>query len=143
MIDVVIGLQWKPLRLYNVILWILFGTYIADEFVGQDNFYAYCIVLSLACIAVSILNWAVVLLRILILYPFPTCARHKCHTMQDYAWLIGSIYGRASWGKYRYWCNCGDEYVRVKRRFLRVLENGTTIPYKKLTGVRTWVDDRG
>ncbi|MFA6244422.1 MAG: hypothetical protein WC655_25995 [Candidatus Hydrogenedentales bacterium] len=93
----------------------------------------------------SVVFWLVTLAYTLVFYPFPVCANGKCHKMSDYIWSIGTIYGWEALGFHHYWCACGDEYVRLgRRRFARVSGNGEDchfVPYKRLSGIREWVDD--
>jgi hypothetical protein len=98
-----------------------------------------------------LLTWLILLGRILVFYPFPTCRRGKCHSIDDYDWSIQRIYGRVMGCRtYHYWCRCGDEYVRKGRRFMEFLYEDSkredrlvTKPYKVLTGFRTWSDEPG
>lgn len=94
-----------------------------------------------SAIAVLILVWLILLGRILLFFPFPTCRKGKCHSIGDYVWYVGSIYGRVRWGVYHYRCRCGDEYIRKGRKFMEVLPDGTKRSYKQLVGFRKWADD--
>lgn len=103
--------------------------------------------------------WILLLGRILLFYPFPTCKKSPCSTIADYNWDARFIFGRAGWNSYIYECRCGDFYLRHGRRFLIVVEpepgpeehpeksrdvritGANTRPYVKLTGFRTWACD--
>jgi hypothetical protein len=92
-------------------------------------------------VVVFLLAWAVLLGRILLLFPFPSCRHGKCHSIDDYTWNWGSLFGREAWGVYYYKCKCGHQYIREGKRFMEILSDGTKCPYKKLIGFRKWTDD--
>jgi hypothetical protein len=58
----------------------------------------------------------------------PTCANGKCHT-RDY-WPVGETPN----GETVFRCDCGLQYVDSTPRFMRLLADGTTTPYR----IRTW-----
>lgn len=87
------------------------------------------------------LTWLVLVTRNVLLRPFPVCRQGKCRTFREYVWKRGSIYGWEKGGIFRYRCRCGDEYLRVGKRFLQVLDDGATRPYKKYQRGGKWVDD--
>ncbi len=144
------------------------AVFLADLFVGQIRWpgrfifviFLYSISLALAShlndeiglslwigvpsliVIVLLLVWALKLGPLLLFYPFPPCRGGQCCSINDYAWVVGRIYGREKWGQYRYWCKCcDDEYVRRGTRFLHVLPDGTERPYLKLVGFRNWQPD--
>lgn len=81
------------------------------------------IVFAISIVLVAL--WAVLLSRILLFFPFPTCRRGCCSTIEDYNWDMGRLYGRERWGVYSYTCRCGDRYERVGRTFVSIDEAGT------------------
>jgi hypothetical protein len=87
-----------------------------------------------------LLTWLIVLSRNLLLMPFPECRRGKHRTFRGYVWKRGTLYGYERGGIFRYHCKCGDEYVRDGNRFMEVLTDGTTRPYKKYQD-GNWVND--
>jgi hypothetical protein len=86
-------------------------------------------------------TWAILLGRIVLLFPFPICREGKCRGLNGYVWKKGTLYGSKKGGLYRYRCRCGREYVRKGRKFMEVGSEGVAQPYKKLTGFREWTDD--
>jgi len=131
-----------------VCLGALLGMYMTQAVAsfGISDWQALLLGFSIGFIAVSILFWVIALGQILLLFPFPRCEKNKCHRMSDYRWSIGTIYGWEAWGVHRYWCSCGDEYVRHGRRFMRAIYEDDTfeiVPYKRLVGFRKWADDEG
>lgn len=88
-------------------------------------------------------TWIITVGRLRLFYPLPLCQQGKCKDYDDYDWPVGTVYGREWGGIYRYRCNCHkDEYIRKGNKFLIVLSNQTTEPYKKLAGFRAWVEDK-
>ena len=80
--------------------------------------------------------------RLRLLFPFPLCRRGKCYRFgQDYVWRLGTLFGYEGKGIYLYGCRCGDMYIREGKRFMALLPDDTTLPYKKLVGFRKWEDD--
>jgi hypothetical protein len=107
-----------------------------------------------AFMCLCFLAWAVLLGRLLLFVPFPTCRKGKCHGIDDYSWFHGTFFGKCKWGVYWYSCRCGDKYLRRGKRFMEFIpevvvppspwvniSKGTTRPYKKLVGFRKWADD--
>ena len=105
-------------------------------------------------LALCLITWTVLLSRLLLFFPFPMCQKGKCHSIDDYSWSMGSYFGKMRWGVYWYKCQCGDEYLRRGKRFMKFIpevvvppspwfniNKGTTRPYKKLVGFRKWADD--
>jgi hypothetical protein len=89
-----------------------------------------------------IITWFLLLGRLLLFFPLPICRNGKCSRFgKDYVWKKGTIYGWEKWGKYRYKCKCGDQYVRQATKFMIVASDGSIHPYKKLVGFRHWEDD--
>jgi hypothetical protein len=89
-----------------------------------------------------LLAWAAILGRLLLFYPLPPCRRGICNRLgTDYVWKKGTVYGRTSWGTYLYKCKCDETYVRKGERFMLLLPEGITIPYKRLVGFRKWADE--
>jgi hypothetical protein len=106
---------------------------------GVPGFYVAAIV---GGIVGMFLTWAVLWGRLLLLFPLPLCRQGKCRSIgRDYVWRLGTIYGFEGEGVYRYKCACGDQYVRQGKKFMELLGNGTTRPYKRLVGFRHWADD--
>jgi len=87
--------------------------------------------------------WLALYFRVILFQPFPPCKRGKCLSIRDYEWRYGSFYGYERWGVYWYRCKCGDQYVRVGKRFTILLSDGSTLPYKALVGFHKWGDDVG
>ena len=128
-------------RLIVTAIWIASGIVLSTVF-GRTWGALGCVLGFLVGILNAfLLTWLIVLSRHLLLMPFPECRRGKCCTYRDYVWRRGALYGREKGGIFRYRCKCGDEYVRDGNRFLQVLRDGTTRPYKKYESDNKWVDD--
>ena len=127
-------------RLIVTAIWIASGV-VLSSVLGKPWGLVGHVLGFLSGISIAILiTWIIVLSRNLLLKPFPVCRSGKCHTFRDYVWKRGTIYGWEKGGIFRYRCKCGDEYVRDGNRFLHVLGDGTTQPYKKYQCGK-WVDD--
>lgn len=87
-----------------------------------------------------LLTWVILVTLNVLLKPWPECRSGQCRTFRGYVWKRNSIYGWEKGGIFRYRCKCGDEYVRDGNRFLQVLSDGTTRPYKRYEDGK-WVDD--
>ena len=98
--------------------------------------------------------WTVLLGRLLLFVPFPSCRKGKCHGIDDYSWGHGTFFGKCKWGVYWYKCRCQDQYLRRGKKFMEFIpettvppspwvniNKGATRPYKKLVGFRKWADD--
>lgn len=128
-------------RLFGTAIWIACGV-ISSSALGKTwGALGYIFGFLAGFLSASILTWFILVIRNLLLLPFPVCRRGKCHTFRDYVWKRGSLYGWEKGGVFRYRCRCGDEYFRDGNRFLQVLSDGTTQPYKKDEGGNKWVDD--
>lgn len=89
-----------------------------------------------------IITRAVLIGRLRLFFPFPLCRQGKCYRFgQDYVWRLGTLFGYEGKGIYLYRCRCGDMYIREGKRFMALLPDDTTLPYKKLVGFRRWEDD--
>jgi hypothetical protein len=128
-------------RLLVTTLWVLCGWALSMALRPFLGAVAYFVGFPLGFSGAVVVTWAVLLGRILLLFPFPTCGRGKCNSIKQYKWRSGTIYGWEKGGRYRYRCRCGREYVRKGRRFMEVGPNGAMLPYKKLVGFREWADD--
>ena len=127
-------------RLFRTVIMWLSVALVADflkKLFGIEQWIGY----SIGFIIVFFLTWVFLLTRILLFFPFPSCQKGKCHSIDDYTWNMGSFLGHEGGGVYSYQCNCGDKYVRERKRFMKVLSDGTKRPYKKLVGFRKWADD--
>jgi hypothetical protein len=96
----------------------------------------------LGFVAGVIITRAVLIGRLRLFFPFPLCRQGKCYRFgQDYVWRLGTLFGYEVKGIYLYRCRCGDMYLREGKRFMALLPDDTTRPYKKLVGFRKWEDD--
>ena len=93
----------------------------------------------ISCLTVFLALWVFQLGRILLFYPFPTCRKGKCYSIDDYSWHVPTIYVRY-----------GVKFMEVLPDAPRlngahwkkpILADDATLPYKKLTGFRQWSDD--
>ncbi|WP_124327403.1 hypothetical protein [Desulfonema ishimotonii] len=140
--DGFVGLLFIPARFLVIFWWFSIGCFIAkalNGFIGIN----FLIGSIWAFLFILLLLWAISLGRLLIFFPFPSCRQKKCNNINDYTWTMGQIYGREKWGVHRYWCRCGDEYVRQGKRFMRILPDGTKQPYMILGSFRNWQTDDG
>jgi hypothetical protein len=92
----------------------------------------------LGVVGAFLFTWALLLGRILLFFPFPTCRQGKCRKISDYRWRPGTIYGYEGNGQYFYVCRCGTTYVRQGKRFMEALSDGSCLGYKRLVGFRQW-----
>lgn len=128
-------------RLIVTAIWIASGVVLSSLLGRAWGTFGYVFGFLVGVVIVILLTWIIILSRNLLLMPFPVCRSGKCRTFRDYTWKRGTLYGREKGGIFRYRCRCGDEYIRDGRRFLQVLSDGTTRPYKKYEGGNQWVDD--
>jgi len=130
-------------RLLMVSLWFACGAIFGLAFErhwGHPGLYLGWIVGTLSGMAVT---WALLLTRLLFLFPLPPCKQGRCTRIgKDYVWKRGRILGYEGNGVYLYKCNCGDQYLRQGKKFLELLPDGTSRPFKRLVGFRKWGDDR-
>jgi hypothetical protein len=127
-------------RLIVTTLWIAAGAILSSVFGRTWGTFGYVLGFLIGACGAFLLTWLIVLSRNLLLKPFPECRNGKCRSYRDYTWRKGTIYGREKGGIFRYRCKCGDEYIREGNRFLQVLSDGTTRPYKKYEG-KKWTND--
>ncbi|GEM_PF-2495425 len=140
--DGFIGLLFIPGRFFVLFWWFAIGVFMAkalNRFAGITVW----IGTALAFLFILLLLWSISLGWLLIFFPFPPCRQKKCNNINDYTWIMGRIYGREKWGVCRYWCRCGDEYIRKGKKFMRVLSDGTEQPYMILYNFRKWQTDEG
>lgn len=135
--DGLIGIIWWPFRLITAICCVAAGVAVADMLSSAFGIPGWAAV-PLSITGVLLLVWAVVLGRILLFFPFPPCKRGTCQGIGAYTWAKGRIYGRERWRTYRYWCGCGDEYVRRGDEFRQVLSDGEERPYLRLDQFGKW-----
>jgi len=128
-------------RLLLWTLWIFCGLVLATALLSIFFVVGYIVGFPLGFSGAFLATWAVLLGRILLLFPFPTCKDGKCRGLKGYVWEKGTVYGWERGGLYRYRCRCAREYVRKGRKFMEVGSDGVTLPHKKLAGFREWVDD--
>lgn len=128
-------------RLIVTAIWMACGVVLSSRLGRIWGTFGYVCGFLAGFVIVSCVTWAIVLSRNLLLMPFPACRHGKCRTFRDYVWKRGTIYGWEKGGIFRYRCRCGDEYIRDGNRFLEVLSDGTTRPYKKHQRGNKWVDD--
>ncbi|HEY3332639.1 MAG TPA: hypothetical protein VGK19_21590 [Capsulimonadaceae bacterium] len=74
---------------------------------------------------------------------FPTCRKGACSTWRSYSFPAATIYGWKGIGCSHYRCECGDEYLRLGRRFFSLTSDATIVNYKRLDWHGHWVDDDG
>jgi len=127
-------------RFVGTAIWIACGVVLSSRFGKAWGTSGYVFGFLAGFSAAFLLTWLILVTRNLLLMPFPECRRGKCRTFRDYVWKRGTIYGWEKGGIFRYRCKCGDEYVRDGDRFMEVLSDGTTRPYKKYQGGK-WVDE--
>ena len=138
---VLLGGMRSLTRLLLVICWFACAVLLAN-FLGKSwGIIGYCVGFSVGFVVSSILTWAALLGYVLLFLPFPPCQAGKCRSIDDYEWNVAAIFGRYKWGVYRYTCRCGDKYVRDGKRFMKLLPDGETRPYKMLAGFREWSDE--
>jgi hypothetical protein len=90
----------------------------------------------------DLLYYFVAYFRIRYLLPLPVCRSGACSVFErDYTYRIGTLLGWIDPGFYNYKCRCGDEYVRLGRKFMLLEPDGSTQKYKVLRGYSKWVDD--
>ena len=110
-----------------------------QKFWGRPGLYIGCL---LGTIGGMILTWAILTGSLLLFFPLPLCRQGKCLRFgKDFIWKKGRLLGYEGNGVYHYRCRCGDEYLRKGKKFLLLLSDGTSRPYKVLIGFRKWVDD--
>ena len=127
-------------RLLVTAIWIASGVAISSLLGRIWGTSGYVLGFLAGILSAFILTWLTVLSRNVLLLPFPICRRGKCQGRRGYVWKRGSIYGREQGGIFRYRCKCGDEYIRDGNRFMEVLSDGTTRPYKRYER-GNWVDE--
>lgn len=144
LVDSAIRGIWSPVQLLVISLCLLLGVFLGMNLGRQLERIAgvsgRLLAFPTALLGVLLLAWLLALWRVLIFLPFPPCRQGKCHGIDDYRGPLGAIFGRVGWRLYLYRCNCGDMYVRRKRRFMILLPDNKVQAYKKLVGFRTWVD---
>ena len=139
--DSVIGTIHSFFRLLLLICWIALGVVLGDllnRFCGIPKWLG----TPLSITVVFLCAWAFFLLRLLVFFPFPPCRRGQCRNINAYTWVMGRVYGQEGWRTYRYWCKCGDEYVREGNRFKFVQPDGNRQTYMRLVGFRKWKEER-
>jgi hypothetical protein len=147
-------LVWKTLitllrSMTFIVVAALLAIFLKNHF-GISDWIGFPIVFVVMCLLI----WAVLLGRLLLFVPFPSCRKGKCHSIDDYSWFHGTFFGKCKWGVYWYSCRCRDQYLRRGKRFMEFIpepkdspspwvdiRKGTTRPYKKLIGFRKWADD--
>jgi len=127
-------------RLIGTTIWIACGAILGSFLGNRWGAFGYIFGFLAGFLSASVLTWLILVTQNLFLMPFPECRRGKCHSFRDYVWKRGTIYGREKGGIFRYRCKCGDEYIRDGKRFMQVLSDGTTRPYKRYEHGK-WVDD--
>jgi hypothetical protein len=129
-------------RLLIVIFWSDGGAFLWSTLrkpLGQPGVWAFGI---LGFVVGLIITRAVLVGRLRLFFPLPLCRQGKCYRFgQDYVWRLGTLFGYETKGIYLYRCRCGDTYIREGKRFMALLPDDTTRPYKKLVGFRKWEDD--
>ena len=126
--------------LLYMMIWSSCGGILAFSLGKPFGLIGFIVCYLLGVIVAYLLTWLILVERALFFYPLPVCQQGKCQD-SNYQWPVGTFYGFL-WGVYRYRCKCGDEYVRVGKRFMKLLPDGERRPYKKLTGFRKWEDDQ-
>ena len=72
----------------------------------------------------------------------PYCKQDRCYRFAvDYTWMNGTIFGWIEWSQHYFRCKCGDRYLRIGKRFMRVQDDGTLIPYKRLERQNCWIEE--
>ena len=127
-------------RLLVTVIWIASGAAISSVLGRLWGGSGYVLGFLAGILCAFLLTWLIVLSRNLLLMPFPVCRQGRCHSFKDYVRKRGTIYGWEKGGIFRYRCKCGDEYVRDGNRFLQVLSDGATRPYRKYQGGK-WMND--
>jgi hypothetical protein len=130
-------------KLLITTFWIIFAAALGHELHRSWGAVGYIVGFPAGFAGAFMLTWAVIVGRILVLYPFPVCRQGKCRGFRQFAWRLGTIHGWEEWGLHRYRCQCGDQYIRRGRRFNQLLPDGKELPYKRLVGFRTWADGAG
>ena len=139
-VDILVGGMSSGIRSIRTVLFFLFVLLLA-ALVRKAFDLTYWVSYLFSFFVVFFSSWAFFLGRILLFYPFPSCRNGKCSSIDDYTSNWGSLFGREKWGLYCYKCGCGLAYVRVGKRFMEVLPDGTRRSYKRLVGCRKWIDD--
>jgi hypothetical protein len=148
---IILGAIKTASRLYLLSFWGLCGYFFFSPLVersfsllgvggGMSHIVGLCIGIPVGFVVSSIITWALGLSRILLFRPFPVCSQGRCRSIQDYTWNPADIFGRIRWGVYAYECRCGDRYIRLGKKFLKVIGDEHR-PFKKLSGFREWMDD--
>jgi hypothetical protein len=117
---------------------LVLGRVVGNTLLASWGFGGRVVGVVICAATLLVLLWAVVLGRILLFFPFPTCRRGRCSTISDYAWDMGTLYGKRRWGTYSYTCRCGDRYERVGRTFVAIDPDGSRSVLRRLRGFRTW-----
>jgi hypothetical protein len=152
-VDVLLGGHRNVIRFLRTIFFMALAVPLGD-FLKRSWGISEWIGYPIAFVVICLLTWAVLLGRILLFFPFPSCRKGKCHSIDDYEWCYGCFFGKFKWGVYWYLCHCGDQYLRRGKRFMEFIpevtvppspwvniNKGTTRPYKILIGFRKWADD--
>jgi hypothetical protein len=130
-------------KLLVTAFWILCGAVLAIQLRRAWGIAGYIVGFPVGFTGALMLTWAVLVGRILVLFPLPVCRRGKCRGFRQYTWRKGTIRGWEEWGVYLYRCKCGDLYIRRGRQFIQLLPDGKERPYKKLVAFQTWADAPG
>lgn len=124
------------------IFWGTCGALLSHELGKSFGVIGYITGYILGAFASYLFTWVFLVGRLLFFFPLPVCRQGCCQGYNNYDWPISTIHGWEGWKVYRYRCRCQDEYIRVGKKFLEVLPDKQTRPYKKLVGFRRWTDDR-
>lgn len=123
------------------IFWGTCGALLSYEMGESLGMIGYIVGYVTGAAASYLFTWILTVGRLRFFFPLPVCRRGCCCGYDNYHWPISTIYGWEIWRTYRYRCRCEDEYLRIGKKFLEVLPDEETRPYKRMTSFRCWVDD--
>src|SRR3984957_16397120 len=79
------------------------------------------VAMAVSFVVVFSVAWILLLMRLLLFVPFPTCKKGKCSNIDDYSFFHGTFFGKCKWGVYWYKCRCGDQYLRRGKKFMEFI----------------------
>jgi hypothetical protein len=132
--------MWLP-RFIVTTLWFTIGAVLGVLLRPKFGVFGAVIGFFAGTLIAFFITWIFLVSKYLLLTPFPVCRRGNCRSFRGYLWRKGTIYGREKGGVFKYNCKCGDFYLRDGARFMELLTDGKTRPYK-IYAKGIWLDDK-
>jgi hypothetical protein len=89
----------------------------------------------------TLVTWILLKRYFAVKHKFPMCAESRCVSESNYGWIKQEIFGWEQGRIFRYFCACGDHYLRYRNRFFSLNKDLTIAPYKRLDDDGIWIDD--